>query len=250
MRQHYTYFRVLFGLYLFWHFYEVQPYAKELFTTDGMLSNSTLPTTFITAHLDFIETHIETFILTLMFCSVALIFGFMQTLTSLILWFGWSYLFNRNIFISNPGIPYVGLLLLVCAIGPEKNENIYWIMWFLMMMGYTVSGLHKLLLCQSWVDGTALYHVISSPIARDNILTSTFLSLPLWMIKICTWGSLVLEITSLPLGTFYHTRKWYWIALVGMHLGVLALINFTDLTIGMLMVHAFTFDEKWFIGIP
>jgi hypothetical protein len=31
-----------------------------------------------------------------------------------------------------------------------------------------------------------------------------------------------------------------------MNLGVLLVINFTDLTIGMLMIHLFTYDPSWF----
>jgi len=30
-----------------------------------------------------------------------------------------------------------------------------------------------------------------------------------------------------------------------MHLGILLIIDFADLTIGMLMIHAFTFDSRW-----
>ena len=33
--------------------------------------------------------------------------------------------------------------------------------------------------------------------------------------------------------------------MVIMHLGILVLIDFADLTCGMLMVHAFTFDPAW-----
>ena len=31
-----------------------------------------------------------------------------------------------------------------------------------------------------------------------------------------------------------------------MHLGILSLVSFADLTFGMLMVHFFTFDPRWF----
>jgi predicted DCC family thiol-disulfide oxidoreductase YuxK len=35
--------------------------------------------------------------------------------------------------------------------------------------------------------------------------------------------------------------------MIGMHLGILSLVNFADLTIGVLMVHLFTFDERWLL---
>ena len=37
-----------------------------------------------------------------------------------------------------------------------------------------------------------------------------------------------------------------WGALVGMNVGILFAVNFTDLTIGMLMIHLFTYDPSWF----
>src|SRR5262249_29249871 len=36
-----------------------------------------------------------------------------------------------------------------------------------------------------------------------------------------------------------------WLAMVSLHLGLLLLINFSDLTVGMLILHLFTFDPAW-----
>ncbi len=33
--------------------------------------------------------------------------------------------------------------------------------------------------------------------------------------------------------------------MVGMHLGILSVVSFADLTAGMLMAHAFVFDPGW-----
>ena len=235
---HFKIFRFALGIYLAYHFYDLMPYAEELFTTRGMFWDIDL---FV---ISIIDVHIELFIYSLVIVSLLLAFGFYQSTSSIIIWIGWVYLFNRNMFISNPSIPYVGLLLLATAILPEKENwtkcpHIHWVMWFLTMLGYTLSGLHKLQ-CQSWLDGTALSHVLTSFLARDTILLQFVLSLPI--IKILTWSSLILEISCLPLGVFYYTRKIYWTMLVSMHLGVLILINFTDLTMGMLLVHLFIFD--------
>jgi len=240
----FTYFRPIFGAYLFWHFYQILPYAAELFTSRGMINNRTLLFTYeYMKYLSLIDDNIETFVILLMICSIALTFNYKVKLSSTILYFGWVYLLNSNVFITNPGIPYVGLLLLVCIIPHHKNT--IWIVWFLMMMGYTVSGIHKLQ-CQTWLDGTALLHIVTNPISRNNIFTNIFINLPLPIIKFSTWASLFLEITSLLFGCSYHTRKWYWCALVSMHIGVMLLLNFTDLTLGVLMVHVYTFDTKWF----
>ena len=251
--QHFAVFRFLFGSYLFYHFYELLPYAKELFTSYGMISNPNLiPTWKIFPSLEVIDSNIEIFIYVSMISSVCLSFGILQQLSAAILWYIWAYLINRNIFMSNPGIPYIGILLLSCAILPNSRhlwdttnvKNIFWIIWFLTMTGYTISGIHKLQ-CQSWLDGTALIHIINSPLARNTYILTLVKSMPIGWIKLGTWIALVLEITSLPVGTFYYTRPFYWIALVLMHLGVLLLVNFTDLTFGMLIVHLFIFDTDW-----
>ena len=250
--QQFSIFRFFFGIYLFYHFYELLPYSKELFTGEGMISAPNLiPTWIIFPALKFIDSNIETFMCALMVCSLLLCFGIRQFESSLVLWYGWAYLINRNIFMSNPGIPYVGLFLLVCAIFPNSkskwNNNwvsIHWVVWFLMAMGYTVSGIHKLQ-CQSWLDGTALLHVMNSPLARDTAILHWVLEMPLFFIQLATWGSLALEMSVLPIGIFYYARPFYWFALVAMHIGVIVLINFTDLTLGMLMVHLFTFDPDW-----
>jgi hypothetical protein len=41
------------------------------------------------------------------------------------------------------------------------------------------------------------------------------------------------------------TRPLMWLAMVGMHIGILALVSFADLSAGMLMLHFFTFDSRW-----
>lgn len=34
--------------------------------------------------------------------------------------------------------------------------------------------------------------------------------------------------------------------IMGMHIGILTVVNFADLTIGVMMIHLFTFDPNWF----
>jgi hypothetical protein len=63
--------------------------------------------------------------------------------------------------------------------------------------------------------------------------------------KLSTWASLFLEISFLPLGIFDRLRLPYWVSFMVMHLGILSLIDFTDLTLGVLMIHLFTFDGRW-----
>ena len=256
------------GAYLTFHFCSLISYAEELFGNQMPFDPTLSPTYHIFPN---ILSHVNArpFIIFLSFVSLLFTFGIGHCLCPLILWYGWAALLNRNVLIHNPGIPYIGWILFACAIlsittsnssyqknnnyfkrmfssDMEKNisQNILIMAWILMGLGYTISGLHKLQ-CPSWIDGTALIHILNGPIARDNFIRDFMISLPPIFLKISAWGSLGLEILFLPLGMFYHTRFPFWIAYMVFHIGVLLMINFTDLTLGVMMIHFFTFDERW-----
>lgn len=237
-------FRFIFGCYLTIHFIQLIPYAEELFGNKMLFDHHLNPTNGILPDLlDYIDVH--TFLTFLVVYSVLFMLGWYHQICALFLWIGWFTLLNRNNLIHNPGIPYVGWLLCACiVIRKQVPPRIMWLAWFLMGLGYTASGLHKLQ-CQSWIDGNALQFILESPLARDTILRTFVLSLPPIILKMSTWVSLFLEISFLPLGMFYYTRCFYWSLYVMFHLTILLLINFTDLTLGMLAIHLFTFDPKW-----
>lgn len=258
-------FRIIFGLYLIWHFANLIPWANELFGTN-MPYDPTLGPTYNS--FPNLLNHVDAtwFLNVLTILSFMLAIGFYHQIASLFLWYGWACLINRNVLISNPGMPYVGWLLLACAlISPEMQENqhestgfnikknkvqrgsykrLFWIAWFLMAMGYTASGLHKVY-SPSWIDGTALRHVLEGPLARNNFMVDLLLASPPILLKMMTWISLTLEIAFLPLGVFWHTRFWFWMIYIFFHLGIISVINFTDLTLGVFMIHLFTFESRW-----
>jgi hypothetical protein len=121
---------------------------------------------------------------------------------------------------------------------------VYWTAWFLMAAGYTFSGVVKLA-SPSWIDGTAMWHVVQSPLARDGVLRNAALGMPAWGFQLLTWKALALEIFFLPLALWRWTRPLIWLAMVLMHIGILALVSFADLSAGMLLVHLFTWDSRW-----
>lgn len=260
-------FRFLFGIYLAYHFFSLTAYAIEMFGPSGMIDDPNLNPTWNTwvkivpdILIPHTDTGVQSFVNMMVLCSIFFTIGILQRLNALILWYGWAYLFNRNNFIGNPGLAYVGWLLLACTIVPnpgtlwEKKPKkwempilIFWSAWFLMALGYTISGIHKLQ-CKSWRNGSALFHVLLSVLSRDTPVVDYILDLmidyPAFM-RFSTWSSLFLEISFLFLGLFDRLRFWYWISFMIMHLGILTLINFTDLTLGVLTIHLFTFDNRW-----
>ena len=224
---YFTLFRIALGSYLTVHFAQLFPYAEELFGAGA-------PSLAIAATA----------------LSVLLTLDIGRRTCSLLLWMAWAAFFNLNYLISNPGLPYVGLLLLLSAATPGKGNDVklspvaFWGATFLLAAGYTFSGILKLG-SPSWIDGTALLRVAENPLARPGAFQEFFVSLPLPLLKLMTWGSLALEIAALPMLLHQRTRAISWICLVGMHLGIICLMDFADLTLGMLLIHLFVFDRRW-----
>jgi len=265
----FTLFRILFGAYLLQHFLWLLPAGAELFSSEGMLGDPMLNPTHGILPNPLATTwggtpgFVTGFLSALALLSVAFAVGFYRRGVALLLWFGWACLFNRNNLISNPSLPYVGLLLLFCALIPEGEPlslaggrrrrphewffpaGVFWGAWFLMAAGYTFSGIVKLA-SPSWIDGTAFRHLLENPLARPGLFRDLFLVLPDGAFAALTWFTLLAEIGFLPLCARRTGRLIAWTVMLAMHLGILLLVDFADLTFGMVMLHLFTFDPAWF----
>ena len=261
----FAWFRIIFGLYLAIHFAHLVPWGGELFSREGVLPAAALNPTYgilpnVLAVWD--SAHfVRAFLVTLVGLSLLFCLGIWRRAAAVLLWYGWACLFNRNVLISNPSIPYVGLLLLLTALVPATEPlrafsrdrssgefyvpgAAYWTAWALMALGYAFSGLAKLA-SPSWVDGTAIWHVLQNPLARDSSLRDVIVSMPPGVLPLMTWSALALELLFLPLAVWRRTRPVAWLAMAGMHVAVIAILNFADLSAGMLMLHLFTLDARW-----
>lgn len=261
-------FRILFGAYLLQHFLWLIPSGAEIFSNQGVLADPRLnatsglfPNPLVTSWGG-TPAFVTGFLAVLSVLSAAFMVGLWRRWAALLLWFGWACLFNRNNLISNPSLPYVGLILLFCVLVPE-GESLslggdrgrrpsHWFFpawvfggaWFLMAAGYTFSGVVKLG-SPSWLDGTAFHHLIDNPLARPGFFRDFFLGLPLWVIAVHTWAVLVAEISFLPLSLGRIGRLLAWTGMLMMHLGIILVVDFADLSFGMVMLHLFTFDPDW-----
>lgn len=256
--------RIALGTYLLCHFGALLPYAGELFSSAGALGDSglsplfrILPSPFWINDLPITATS-----LLLLACvgSVALVLGWRRKLWAGILLYIWACLFCRNPLIANPSLGYIGLILILTLLVPNHEawrighsearkwyypSGVYWVAWILLAVGYTFSGIIKLQ-SPSWVDGTALYHLAENPLARPGFIRDGLLLLPISVLKLMTWGSLLAEISFIPLSFSRQGRCLIWTVMVCMHLGILMVVDFADLTAAMLLIHFFTFDPDWF----
>lgn len=260
----FSFFRIILGLYLVVHFATLLPYAEEMWSNVGLMPYANLNLThgFFPNILNLFDSSgfVQLLIGLLLTSSFMLLFGVQRQLASLFLWYGWVCLFDRNNLISNPGIPFVGWILLCCSIIPngeplsivaqkrKDNWNFPKILfigaWIIMSVSYTISGFDKFN-SPSWRDGSAIIHLLNNPLARDWWFRTFFLSFPEIILHFMTWAILFIEMAFLPLAIFNKTRKWIWLLMIGMHIGILFIVDFADLTFGMLMIHWFTFDGSW-----
>jgi predicted DCC family thiol-disulfide oxidoreductase YuxK len=128
-------------------------------------------------------------------------------------------------------------------------DGIFLVAWLLLALGYSYSGLTKLA-SPSWLDGTAMERVLQNPLARPGWLRDLLLTLPNWILRAMTWGALAAEIAFAPLALVRSARPWIWLVLLLMHCGLIMVVDFTDLSLGMIMIHLFTFDPAWIPAQP
>ena len=262
-RYQFAFFRVVFGVYLLVHFMMLLPEAGALFARGGLLSDPSLNLSYgafpsiLYVFTDVSQVTLFVGVMTLL--SLLVIFGYFRRTASVLLWYGWACLFHQNNLILNPGLPMVGWLLLALALIPkgegfgfEKREEkwqmppmLYWGAWAIAGIAYTISGLDKAM-APSWQDGSAITHLLNNPLARDYFLREWLLSAPEWFRQLLTWATLALEIGFGFLILFSKTRLLAWLMIIAMHLGIISIVDFADLTFGVLMLHFFTFDGSWF----
>jgi hypothetical protein len=229
-----------------------------MFSNEGVFGNPSLNFSygFFPDILNYYDSYlfVRGFLIVLILLSILFISGIKRRVVSVLLWYGWACLLNRNNMIINPGMPYIGWLLLACTFVPEgenqRNHNwtipsyVIFAAWLIMSLGYTLSGFDKLH-SPSWINGSTFSILLENPLSRNTVLREISLNIPATVFHFITWAALLCELLFLPLSLFARTRKYAWTGMVIMHLGILCYINFTDLTIGMLMIHLFTFDPAW-----
>lgn len=260
-------FRMLFGTYLFIHFIQLLPWATEVFSSQGMLANSSYSPLIhafpnILAWSD-APVFVQLFIGFAALASIFFMLGYRDKLAAFFMWYVLACLFTRNPLIANPSLPYTGWMLLACCFIPsapygslparnhaylEKRwympNEIFIAAWIVLAVSYSYSGYTKLL-SPSWVDGNNIRFVLENPLARDYFLRDFFLWLPPVCLKLLTWSVLYIELFFAPLVLFARLRPVMWTAMLVIQCGFAFLLNFPDLTAAMILFHLFTFNPAW-----
>ncbi len=263
----YSLFRVILGAYLLVHFAHLVPWGAQMYSSSGVLpeaSSSPLVRLFPNI-LGFYDAPWFVTMLLALAAMLAGVFaiGWRDRIAAVAMWYLWACFFGRNPLTANPGLPYIGLVLLAHALIPPAPygslaargridpagdwfmpRSVWSVVWILMAAGYTYSGVMKLT-SPSWLDGSAMRHVLENPLARATPIRELLLALPPIVLAAMTWAGLALELMFAPLALLRPLRRWLWLGGLLMHLSLMALIDFADLSLGMVMLHLFTFNPEW-----
>jgi predicted DCC family thiol-disulfide oxidoreductase YuxK len=263
----YSLFRALLGIYLCVHFVHLLPWSAELFSREGVLPDARLSPIFALFPNLFTISDAPWFVYAVLGVSaaaaLALVAGWHDRIAALWMLVVLASLFGRNPLIANPSLPYVGFMLLAHLFVPAApygsaaargrvDPDGGWLLprpvflaaWVVLALSYSYSGYTKLL-SPSWVAGDNIAFVLQNPLARPWILRDFFLWLPPIFLTLLTWIVLYVELLFAPIALLPRARPWIWLAMLLIQFGFLFLLNFADLTAGMLLFHLFTFDPAW-----
>jgi hypothetical protein len=256
--------RALLGGYLAVHFAGLLPWAAEVFSAAGMATATHSPLFAWVPSPLWLSTAPEWVILwtgTGLMASVALALGVRDRWAAGVAWWVLATLFAANPLIANPSLPHVGWMLVahtlipsapsVFALWRDPDAGADWRLppavfaagWAVMALAYAYSGWTKLA-GPSWLDGTALLEVLGNPLARPTALRTALLGWPGFLMA-ATWFALALELLAPVVALTRRGRLGLWWALLALQVGLLVLVDFADLTWGMLVLSAWTFDPAW-----
>jgi hypothetical protein len=261
--------RVAVGVQLAVHYARVLPFAATLYSREGMLPDAALnPVRFPWLALGQADAPwmIEAFVFGLVLLALAYAAGWFTRTSGVLLALAAAALWHRNLLTLNPSLPYLGFWLVAQAFAsPDPPWSVdRWLarragrqrfaerlprdvlgaLWVVYTVGYSWSGWTKLL-SPSWQEGSAVARLLRGPVALDNALAHAVAALPDPLLAVATWGTVALELLAAPLALSRRLRPALWLALLGLHAGLLALVGLQDISWGMLVTHLALFDARW-----
>lgn len=185
--------------------------------------------------------------------SILLALGLRDRIAAIALAVVWACLFGWNPLTANPSLPLVGWLLLAHAClprapygswerrgDPDPGGNwtfptpIFAAGWVGLSVVYAYGG----------------YAALVAPHAHTGVLRSGLLALPPGVLSFATSIALALELGFAPLALFSRLRPFLWFAMLGVQICLVLLVDFADVSVGVLFVHGFLFDPGWLKRVP
>ncbi len=248
--------RILIGTYILALLLRVYLDADFLYSINGVSGPTFFRYTelFFPFDISFLFTAINLqilFICAFIFAALLTI-GFAIRISSVFLFFTFFLLHYRNPYSLGFYTQFMGWTLILLVIWPRRNQaSDYWIKYRqLLIVGaqiilatcYLTSGLAKLARPE-WISGEALVYFVDLPFLRNATWIS---SMPLWAIKVGTWGALLVEILFLPLFLVPATRLFAWTIATLFQFSILIAFNIPFVTLVILIFHILAMQQSWF----
>ena len=173
--------------------------------------------------------------------AVGFSLGLYDRTAAVLMWYVLTCFFGRNPFIANPSLPFIGWLLLMHAMLPPAPYG----SWSARARADPRGGwrMPPELFAAAWIVLSAAYAY--SAYTRIAASRELLLAAPASAVQLVAVGAIGLELLYAPLAVFRRARPWIWTAMAGMHLARGVLIGAIEPSLGMLLVHLFTFDPQW-----
>ena len=253
--------RLAIGVYLTVHYLRLLPFAAGLYSETGMLGDPGLNPGAVAAisplYLWDSPAVVRALVIGLVGMAAAYTVGLRTRTMGLLLGVGSLFLWQRNMLTLNPSLPFLGFWFAIQAFtapNPRGSAD-RWLarrrgvkefvddlpadvsaaLWLVFTVAYGYSGYTKLV-SPSWRSGQAVGWMLNGPLGLDNPIARFVADLPVPVLQLCTWGVVGIELLA-PLALWTRLRPAWWVMALGMHLGLLALVDLQDISWGMVVVH-------------
>ena len=234
----------IFAIYSIYYIFAVWPYAVELFSNEGIVSE---------VHLNWTYGYFPNFLylwdsplaihftfLLRCFSSVCIFFRIRLFENGILSWYLWASLYDRNNLTEDPSLPYVGWTYLAIAFFSKKTllQYTFFTGWSLVIIGAFYGGVAKLL-SPSWLNGQAIGFIFEQPIAYPY--TKYFIPFS-FILSYMAMGS---QLLGPVLCLWKQSRLWGWFFIISMHLFILFTIDLTQVSLAMLIFYLFFLEKSW-----
>lgn len=218
--------------------------------TYALLELTTMPLVVTGTDLNWLGSILPTLLLAMMALSLLLASGQLRRWVALALWGLWAVHLAMVPSSYNVSVPWVGWLLLAVALCSPTAQA--WQLpkgmaassWLVAAVFYAVAGFGKLT-SPAWLQGDAITYLLQHPLARQHFVTAALLKLPTTLLTAINWGVLLSEMAFAPLCCFHLGRQCAWWMMTLLHLGLLCCLNFTQLSLAMLLVQFWLWLVLW-----
>lgn len=253
--------RLVFGFYLTFYAVWLWPYATKIYSNEGMFPEPYLQMYFPSPlYFSADPMMVHALMVLHVLGALSIWIGVYRHVGAILYLFSAASFLQWNGFTEDPALSFVhlavALTLLLPAteplqLRPSKSKEAWQMPYFVYLtalialgVGYSISGIDKLR-AVGWQIGDAMYYLYHLAIAYDVWWMDVLRSQPMWLIKIQTYVAVGAMLTALPLLLWRRTRIFSWAVLTGMFLFTLVAFNLWQVSIGMLLFHAFLIEPSW-----